>query len=91
MLSATLKVVENLVTIHATFRLICACAVLLRQLVCSRVRGVAQPNGMIAVSSALSVKMLQSAADRWRCSKMIWELKVPKQSPIQLFVEPILA
>ena len=77
--------------IHAFNRLTCACAVLLRQLVCSRVGGVAQLSRTIAVSSALSVEMLQSVADRWRCSKMVWESKVPRRSPIQLLAEPNLA
>ena len=68
-----------------------ACAVLLRQLVCSGVGGVAQLSRTIALSSALSVQMLQSVAARWRCSKMVWESKVPRRSPIQLFAEPNLA
>ena len=46
---------------------------------------------LIAVSSAQSVEMLQSAAARWRRSKFLWELKVLKRSPIQLFVEPNFA
>ena len=77
--------------IHAFNRLTCVCAVLLRQLVCCRVGGVAQLSRTIAVSSALSVEMLQSVADRWRCSKMVWESKVPRRSPIQLLAEPNLA
>ena len=64
---------------------------MLRQLVSSRVGGVAQLSRTIEVSPALSVKMVQSVADRWRYSKMVWELKVPWRSPIQLLAEPNLA
>ena len=67
------------------------CAVLLRQPVCSQVGGVTQLSWTIALSPALSVKMLLSVANRWRCSKMVWESKVPRRSPIQLLVEPNLA
>ena len=42
----------------------------------------------IAVSPALFVEMLQSVADRWRCSEMVWESKIPWMLPIKLLVEP---
>ena len=79
MVSAVLQAVQNFANIHVTYCLICACAVL--QLVCSRVKGVAHLSRTIAVSPALSLKMLQSVANRWRCSKMVLESKVPRRSP----------
>ena len=65
--------------------------VLLQKLVCSRVGSVAQLSRMIAVIPTLSVEMLQSITNRWRCSKMVRELKVYSLSPIQLLAEPDLA